>query len=337
MSVTVTKDEIASSFGRILSENCTPQVIRSIEAGGDHRPLWDALERTGFADALVPEELGGAGLSSADAFAIIESCGAHAVPVAFAETMVLRGALTQRGFVPPSGSLTFVDAAHRRGDGITVGNAVCGKVADWAIMDIDGGWRLLPTSSATSGRALFVLDAALGWPPEALAAAAAVRTDLDLRIVQAFVHAAQLSGALNEVFMRTLNYANDRKQFGRSIGTFQAIQHQLSVMAEHVFAARMAADVSASRSGLSFDRLKTAIAKARAGEAAAEVAALSHSIHGAIGFTQEYDLQLFTRRLHAWRLGAGSESYWHDVVGDLLLRDGEARSLDFLRRASQLG
>jgi acyl-CoA dehydrogenase len=336
MSVSVMRDEIASSFGRILSENCTPQMIRSIEAGGDHRPLWDTLERTGFADALVPSELGGAGLSSADAFAIIESCGANAVPLAFAETVVLRGALTQRGFVPPSGSLTFVDAAHLRGDGITVGNVVCGKVADWAVMDIDGEWRLLPTGSATVGRALFVLDASLGWPPEALAAAAAVSTDLDLRIVQAFVHAAQLSGALNEVFVRTLNYANERRQFGRSIGTFQAIQQQLSVMAEHVFAARMAADVAASRSGLRFDRLKTAIAKARASEAAAEVAALSHSIHGAIGFTEEYDLQLFTRRLYAWRLGAGSESYWHDVVGDLLLRDGEPRSLDFLRQASQL-
>jgi acyl-CoA dehydrogenase len=206
----------------------------------------------------------------------------------------------------------------------------------WAVKGIDGEWLLLPTCSATGERAPFVLDATLGWPPEALAAATSVRTDLDLRIVQAFVHAAQLSGALNEVLERTLKYANDRKQFGRSIGTFQAIQQQLSVMAEHVFAARMAAEVAASRSGLRFDRLKTAIAKARTSEAAAEIAALSHSIHGAIGFTEEYDLQLFTRRLHVWRLSAGSESYWHDVVGELLLCDGDARSLDFLRRASQL-
>jgi acyl-CoA dehydrogenase len=330
------RDEIAGSFGRILSEYCTPQMIRSIEAGGDHRPLWQTLEETGFLDALIPSQGGGAGLSLAEAFAIAELCGAYAVPLALAETVILRGVLVQQGAVPPSGSLTFVDGAHRRGDGTIVGNAACGKVADWAVMGIDGEWRLLPTCSATGEPAPFVLDATLGWPPDVLAAATSVRTDLDLRIVQAFVHAAQLSGALNEVLVRTLNYANDRKQFGRSIGAFQAIQQQLSVMAEHVFAARMAADMAASRSGLRFDRLKTAIAKARASEAAAEMAALSHSIHGAIGFTEEYDLQLFTRRLHVWRLSAGSESYWHDVVGELLLRDGDARSLDFLRRASQL-
>lgn len=57
----------------------------------------------------------------------------------------------------------------------------------------------------------------------------------------------------------------------------------------------------------------------RCSEAALAVAELAHAIHGAIGFTEEYDLQLFTRRLHAWRQTAGSESYWHDVAGQALL------------------
>jgi acyl-CoA dehydrogenase len=128
------------------------------------------------------------------------------------------------------------------------------------------------------------------------------------------------------VFSRTLQYANDRNQFGRPIGKFQAIQHQLSVISEHVFAARMAAQM-----GCSGDRLRVAIAKARTGEAALEVAALSHSIHGAIGFTEEFDLQMYTRRLHAWRQAGGSESYWHDVLGTELVDHRQGLALDLIR------
>jgi len=81
--------------------------------------------------------------------------------------------------------------------------------------------------------------------------------------------------------------------------------------------------------------LRAAIAKARASEAALEVAALSHAIHGAIGFTAEYDLQLYTRRLHLWRQTAGAESYWHDQVGAATLKH-QGMTLDILRQASDI-
>jgi len=56
-------------------------------------------------------------------------------------------------------------------------------------------------------------------------------------------------------------------------------------------------------------------------------------VHGAIGFTAEYDLQIYTRRLHAWRQTAGSESYWHDVAGAYVTNSNDA-SLDILRSAT---
>ena len=81
-------------------------------------------------------------------------------------------------------------------------------------------------------------------------------------------------------------------------------------MSEHVFAARMAAQLGCSGAGLAADRLpdrlRVATAKARCSEAALVVSELAHAIHGAIGFTAEYDLQLYTRRLHAWRQAAGT-------------------------------
>ncbi|EER57626.1 acyl-CoA dehydrogenase domain-containing protein, partial [Acidovorax delafieldii 2AN] len=82
-------------------------------------------------------------------------------------------------------------------------------------------------------------------------------------------------------------------------------------------------------------RLRVATAKARCSEAALAVAEFAHAIHGAIGFTEEYDLQLFTRRLHAWRQTAGSESYWHGVAGEALLQH-QGPMLDIVRRITDV-
>jgi acyl-CoA dehydrogenase len=78
------------------------------------------------------------------------------------------------------------------------------------------------------------------------------------------------------------------------------------------------------------------VAKARCSQAALAVAETSHSIHGAIGFTAEYDLQLHTRRLHAWRQAAGSESYWHGVAGACLVDERRRNTLDVLRAVTDV-
>jgi acyl-CoA dehydrogenase len=250
--------------------------------------------------------------------------------------MILRGILSHMKAAIPSGSMTFAGQTRDSGDEVVAAHVVCGMVADWAILGQGSEWRLAPIAPARRHALGFVLDATLTWPKSLVEQATPVHSPVDARVLQAFVHAVQIAGALEAVLTQTLTYANERKQFGKPLGTFQAIQHQLSVMAEHVFAARMAADVAASRDGLRFDVLKIAIAKARASEAAVEVAALAHSIHGAIGFTQEYDLQLLTRRLNTWRSSAGSEGYWHTVLGEKLVGCTDAKSLDFLRRCSDL-
>ena len=84
------------------------------------------------------------------------------------------------------------------------------------------------------------------------------------------------------------------------------------------------------------DRVRVAVAKARTSEAAVEVAALSHSIHGAIGITAEFDLQLYTRRLHLWRQTGGSESRWHEVLGEALVEGQDGLALDLLRNATDI-
>ena len=148
----------------------------------------------------------------------------------------------------------------------------------------------------------------------------------------AAITAALLAGAMARVLEISVAFANDRVQFGKSIGKFQAIQHQLAVMAEHVAAARMAAEIGCAGAGPLPAPLRAALAKARTSEAAALVAPMAHAIHGAIGITAELDLQLYTRRLHEGRADYGAEGHWNRVVGRALLDSG-AGALDFMRGA----
>jgi acyl-CoA dehydrogenase len=336
-------DLFADAVAQLLADQCTPAIVREIEAqanaggGASSRAqtLWQHLDNAGFADALVPEAQGGAGLSLSEVFPVLLLCGQHAVPVPLVQTMFARALLAQGGVDVPRGSITLASARTDADGGLLCDAVAGGRVADAVLVSHDGHAHLMKVSDATASASSFALDATLHWSAAAKAAAPRLATAPDVQLFTACINAAQLAGALLEVFNRTLQYANDRIQFGRPIGKFQAIQHQLSVISEHAFAARMAAQLGCSAPGIVPDRLRVAVAKARTSEAALEVAGLSHSVHGAIGFTQEFDLQLFTRRLHHWRQTGGSESHWHSVVGAALLDSpelaGSGLSLDLMR------
>lgn len=334
-------DMFAEAARDVLVDQCTPQVVRVIEAEGCNAPaaeaLWAHLEATGLADAMLSEEQGGAGLEFGQTFGLLEQCGAHALPLPLGESMVARSLLAQAKQVRPPGSIVLA-----RGQVLSDGGVYCAmvrsaQVAHSVLVETASDCRLLTVQGAHSAAQASAQDAVLTWSREQVQAApvVAVTDAVDLRTLQAAVVAAQMAGALGSVFQRTLQYANERQQFGRPIGKFQAIQHQLAVMSEHVFAARMAAQLGCSSVGLQLDRLRVATAKARCSEAALAVAEFAHAIHGAIGFTQEYDLQLYTRRLHGWRQTAGSEAYWQRVAGEALMQH-PGLTLDLVRRVTDL-
>lgn len=334
-------DLFADAARDVLADQCTPHVVRAIEEGGRTAEattaLWDQLEATGLADALLSEDAGGAGLGLGQVFGVLEQCGAHALPLPLGETMVARALLAQAGVARPAGSIALARGEHLADGGLRCALVRSGQVAAAVLVQAGTEWRLMGTGDAQGTPQALALDAALTWTAVQVQAAPAVAVNgaLDARTLQAAVVAAQMAGALSSVFQRSLQYANERQQFGRPIGKFQAIQHQLAVMSEHVFAARMAAQLGCSGAGVLPDRLRVATAKARCSEAALVVSELAHAIHGAIGFTEEYDLQLFTRRLHAWRQTAGSEAYWYGVAGEALL-DHPGMSLDTVRRITDV-
>jgi alkylation response protein AidB-like acyl-CoA dehydrogenase len=144
------------------------------------------------------------------------------------------------------------------------------------------------------------------------------------RALAAIAAAGQMAGAMDAVQEMTLAYASTRQQFGREISKFQAIQHQIAVMAEEAQAARMAAQAAFVGAPDAASEMKAAAAKARCGRAAVSVAAIAHAVHGAIGMSEEYPLHNFTRRLHGWRMAHGGDAYWSRRLGQWALEQSDS-------------
>ena len=136
----------------------------------------------------------------------------------------------------------------------------------------------------------------------------------------AALRAAQLAGAMRSVLRMTVRYAGEREQFGRPIGRFQAIQQQLALMAELVAQASIGAELAFDCDEALFDPMRAACAKQVASANALQCVAIAHAVHGAIGVTAEYDLQLFTRRLRAWAGEWGGAHHWALVIGRAALQ-----------------
>ena len=322
----------ADAFESILKDHCTPAVVRAIEAGHAATPLSAAISDSGFLELLAEESDGGAGIAMHEFYPVAALCGAYAVPLPIAQTMAARLLVTQHGALP-AGMITFSTAPLQQSGSDAVSARVpFALVSEHLITARDGALWALPLASATREPTGVHggLSATVRWTQRD---ECRLPSDLagSLLPLAALLHAAMLAGAMKKAFDMTLQYGNDRVQFGKSIGKFQAIQHQLSVMAEHVAAAGIAAEAGFQCGRRIPSLAASAVAKSRTSEAAQLVASLAHAIHGAIGITAEYDLQLYTRRLHEWRMAHGSEAYWNRVLGQALLDSREPLITDFVR------
>jgi alkylation response protein AidB-like acyl-CoA dehydrogenase len=125
----------------------------------------------------------------------------------------------------------------------------------------------------------------------------------------------EMVGCIQKALEMTVDYAKDRKQYGRPIGSFQVIQHYCADMATDVDGTRLSTyqAVWMMSEGLPCTE-KVAIAKAWAGEACGRVMALAHQIHGAIGCTIDHDLQFYTRRAKGAELTFGDSMFYREVV-----------------------
>lgn len=309
---------LVEGFRRQLAALVTPAAVREIEDGASPAALWANLEDTGFVDAMLPESQDGAGLNLAEAFPLVVAAGEFCVPLPFAETMVARAMLAQAHCLAPAGAAIVL-----AGQSALI---PCAGVAGLALLDQDGSPVLVECTA--TGADLFRTRSATGIAQGTLLASLTPRPDAVL-LASAAVASALMAGAMTRVMEMTLSHASDRQQFGRPLGKFQAIQQQLAVLAEQTLSAQVAARTAFA--GQSFDATRVAAAKCRANEAATLVCNIAHAIHGAIGATAEFDLQLYTRRIKHWQLAFGSESYWAERLGSARIASRVDTTADFLR------
>ena len=134
----------------------------------------------------------------------------------------------------------------------------------------------------------------------------------------------QIAGAVNRVLEQSIRFAKEREQFGKPIGSYQAIAHQLAMLAEEKIASEIACAFAWRALAADPSSDAVAVAKVRTGRAAGVATGIGHAIHAAIGMTYEHTLHFATRRLWAWRAEFGSESYWARLLGEkAVARGGE--------------
>jgi acyl-CoA dehydrogenase len=318
--------ELVHIFTRLLEDLAGTTEVRRIEAGGSIAELWESFEASGFLDALTPEAAGGADLTLNEVAPLWEALGRYLVAAPVAETMIARALLARAGMPAPRGAIVLAPTNKLRSAAIPLA-----RVANWAL--VESGERLIlvpldPVSAAATG-VHNSLAATLSWSTEPAGPSFAAPSG-GLRPLGAIVRAAAVAGAADRVLEMTVAYANERVQFAKPIAKQQVIQQQLAVMAQQAVAARIAAQIGCA-SGFPPELAAAAVAKQIASRAAVHVANMAHAVHGAIGISEEYDLQLFTRRLHEWRQADGSEAYWSECLGRLRLEAPDASSVDFIR------
>ncbi|MEP9355757.1 MULTISPECIES: acyl-CoA dehydrogenase family protein [Xanthobacter] len=331
---------IGESAARLFADTCTEPLRLQAEDGIWPHALWEQSAELGLT-AIYPgddeDELDLSALAT-----IAEVAGAHAVPLPLVENLLAHRALAAAN----------MDAATGKGPctiaGLVSDLRLCGAPGAWrlsgtlmrvpwgrdaecivAVAESDGGHRTVAVrgagvshtdaNCAREPRDTFVFDA---WavPDDAVSDPGTGMDAASLYREAALVRSAQMAGAMQSVLDMTVRYTRERVQFGRAIGQFQAVQHQVVEMASQAAAAKAAVEAAAlvGRGGA----FEAAVAKLRASEAAGAVIAGAHQVHGAMGFTYEHPLRFHTRRLMAWRDEYGSDAEWACWIGDQVARVG---------------
>jgi acyl-CoA dehydrogenase len=342
---------IVDTATRIFQDLCEPETVNAAERGIWSKALWGALEESGLPLTWVPEKLGGAGAALRDGFAVLRVAGRFAAPVPLAETLMAGWLLARAGIAVPSGPLTI---APVHADGqilLTATGALTGRArrvpfarnaAHIAVLGRRGNEAVvalveaagLPISQSTSLAGEPRDDVSFEGVRPVTARPVAVALD-QLVGFGAAVRLQQIAGALEKILEQSVQYALDRVQFGRPIAKFQAVQHNLAMLAGEVAAASAAADAAAEACALpEIAMAEIAVGKVRGGEAAGTGAAIAHQVHGAMGFTYEHSLHHATRRLWAWREEFGNEAVWAARLGRMVAERGADELWPFVTEGS---
>lgn len=298
----------------LLAKEATPAVVRAAwdaPEGELDRGVWDSLDAMGVLSLLVPEADGGLGLDEAYLVPILEECGRVAIPHPIVETAMVAAPLLGAG--------AGMVASDLGGP-----NVACAADADalllrWghtlALVDRDGA-ELTPLATVDGARrAARVHHDGVGEPLTEDQAA------IDLALDRgALGTAAMLVGLGQAMLDLTVGYVTERHQFGKPIGSFQAVKHHLADAALALEFARPAVWRAAwsVAQGEPTRARDVSMAKAMANDAAELAGRHALQCHGAIGYTVEADLHLYLKRTWALARTWGDTAHHTDRVADAL-------------------
>lgn len=304
------------------------------EAAG--RELHARVVADGWSRVGVPESLNGSGGDSADAVEIVRAATATGTPSPLADCLIVGGHLmriSKIGYprdaetVVP-GVPTDLSVEVSPGDGCASGGPVRVPWARWAthlVVPVRAGaaarvalFRIgdlrVRDGENLAGHPCDLVDFTGACPVEFGDVASSIE-DLvrAARVEGALARSVQMTAAMRSAMELSIVHARQRVQFGKPLSAFQAIQQYLAEMAGEAAAAEAATSLAGRAEGRRRETA-VAVAKVRVGSAAGTVARIAHQVHGAIGITQEYALQRFTRPLWAWRDEFGSEATWAEFL-----------------------
>jgi alkylation response protein AidB-like acyl-CoA dehydrogenase len=293
----------------LLDKLASPERVRQATTGFDGE-LWRAMIDQGWLD------LESLGLGEVEHAVLLEQTGRHLAPVPFLQTTLAIAALRRAG---EDDLVAELAAGERIG---TVGwqdaPVVYADLADVVVRATPDGVSVL--EGRRTAEPAMDLTRSVGW-----VAGDGRRVggpgDADALLDRAAIgHAAEMLGAAERVLEMTTQYAKDRVQFGKPIGSFQAVKHRCADMLVDVEGMRSAVYWAAwcLGAGHADTSIASSTAKVWCADAAKRVMASGLQVHGGIGFTWEHDLHLFLKRSQLDQVSFGDATAHRDRLGRLL-------------------
>lgn len=304
---------------RMLSD-MADELFASLGHGASIENDWSSIEQVALDGLLLAEDAGGFGGSWGDALLVFRQAGYHALALPVAEAAIA-ASLARRG--QERGTIANAAQGELTGGRFTgtVSGICYGCGASFIVAPCPQGGSMIFDANEIR---LEQNDSLAGEPREsaALDGVAVTTVDGDVFMMGALARVAQIAGALDAALGRSVEYANERIQFGRALSKFQAVQQNLATFACEAAAANYAAMGAAQAMSKRASPFEIGAAKLRANRAVGIGTAVAHQVHGAIGFTEEYPLHPLTRRLWSWRSEFGNDSFWSDVLAPRIIERG---------------
>lgn len=325
MDFTLSEEQqmFADTARAVFADTCTPEHWRRQMETAEPRDAarWRAIAETGFTTLMLPEAVGGLGMAEIDFALIAEAAGYAALPEPLVESAGIAAPLlaaiapAHPALADPAATIALQHPANPLIADADLAAALILHRDGAAYVAAPEAVRLTRRESIDPFRRLFSVDwdsadAALLGPP-----------DWDLALDRGAVFAAaQGLGLAQRAVDMAVAYANERQQFGKPIGSYQAVKHHLASAQVAIEFARPVVLAAATEIGHRDlqARARVSHAKIVALEAADQAARVSIQVHGAMGYSWEVDVHLFLKRALALNNAWGTPGFHRARIAERL-------------------